>query len=160
MRRPALLLALALATGCGYRFIAPGDGAPSGPIAIGDLDDLTIDGDLGQHAAHHLRRALAHRLAPDAPRLDGTIRPADDPPLGFDAARAVAARSAGVELELHLTARDGDPLWHSGPVRRARPWIRTPDPLADRAARRAATLAALDDALADALARLDGGDTQ
>ncbi|MEZ4435802.1 MAG: hypothetical protein R3F65_25680 [bacterium] len=154
MRRPALLLALALA-GCGYQLVAPGDRAPSGPLTIGALDDLTLHGDLGAHAAHHLRRALAHRLDPDAPRLDGTIRPADDPPLGFDAHRAAAARSAGVELELHLTAPDGDPLWQSGPIRRARPWIRAPDPLADRAARRQATLAALDDALTDALARLD-----
>lgn len=151
----ALALALALTPGCGYHLVGPTTPAVSGgPIRIGAIDDLTVHGDLGHTAAHHLRLALADRLAEDAPQLGGTLRPADDLPLAFDAHRAAAARTAGVELELRLTDRDGALIWTSGPVRRTRPWIRGPDPLADRTARRRATLDALDDALEDALARL------
>ncbi|MEZ4437335.1 MAG: hypothetical protein R3F65_33495 [bacterium] len=153
----ACALTGALALGCGYRLVGADDHAAAahyGPLQIGVIDDLTAHGDLGLHAAHRLRAALAPRLADGGATLTGTIRPIGDLPLAFDARRRATARTAGVELELRVDDPAG-PQWSSGLIRRARPWLRGPDPLEDRAARRAATLDALDDALTDALARLD-----
>lgn len=151
-------LSIGALTGCGYRLVGGADAlgaAHRGPVRIGVIDDLTVHGDLGLHAAHRLRAALAPRLADDAPALTGTIRAAGDLPLAFDDDRRATARTAGVELELRIADPGGAPSWTSGPIRRTRPWLRGPDPLEDRAARRAATLDALDDALAAALARLE-----
>lgn len=151
-------LMIGASTGCGYRLIGGDDtlgAAHRGPLRIGAIDDLTVHGDLGLHAAHRLRTALAPRLTDDAPALTGTIRATGDLPLAFDADRRATARTAGVELELRITRPDGALAWTSGALRRTRPWLRGPDPLEDRAARRAATLDALDDALAAALARLE-----
>ncbi|MCB9549813.1 MAG: hypothetical protein H6706_28735 [Myxococcales bacterium] len=131
MRPPLLLLALGLA-GCGYGLVRP---ATTPVPAIGAVQDLSADGELGLIAAARLRRlAAGHPAGPGA--LTGRLAVAPDQALGRDGAGRGALFQADVTLDLE--AGDGPAATWRARARATATWVRGSDPLATTAARQLA----------------------
>ena len=117
-----LMVAL-LVSGCGYRWVAPGDSANELRVRLGALRDHTPGARLSVELRRSLHQALGASLV-DASRRDanplelrGEVRRLDALPLGFaDGIRQVD--EVVVQATLELWDAQGRLLWLSGPVER------------------------------------------
>lgn len=114
MLRAALMVILWLCAGCGYGLVDSGHGA-----RVGDIEDLSAEGDLGV-AARRALRTLAGAARADAAVVSGQVRTLADRPLAFDG--TIAQTQSQVLIELVAT-RDGVPIWQGRQVIAA-PWRR------------------------------------
>ncbi len=158
--RAASVLALLLCSGCGYQLVKPLDGGPSPTLRLGEIVDATPWGDLGLRARDGLETALTQRTRPTlvkgpaAPVIRGRLSAPAHEAAGYDADGYQATAELTVVLALRLESRDGEVLWHSGPIRRVVPWHRGRTPLDSLAARRQAGERAVDAVVEEGVRRL------
>ncbi len=155
--RGTCTLALAL-LGCGYALVRPDNGGPVPALSLGQVRDLTVEGDLGQRlvagVGHRLAGRARPRIAnePGVPVLQGALTSSPERTVAYDIYGAAFELALVGRLELVPDgAPAGPPLWSSGDVTARTLYARGPNATATEGNRRVALLALVDE-LSDRLA--------
>ena len=162
MRRPLMITVCALVLfsgGCGYSWVTDRGDCLFDVLQIGEFEDQGIGFRLAPRAEQRLETRLSGMSRPEVRAkathtLQGRIKPITPTPLAHATDGQSWAERAGVEMELWVVDGQGERVWYSGAIQRARPWIRGATVLDSRTARENALSAALDEAVDDLVIRL------